>query len=46
MNTLSPRLGGGNGITMELKWMKRIFLEYFSLPLFENFNEENRKFIL
>ena len=36
---LSPRLGGrGNGI-------KRIILEYSSLPLFRSFNEGNGKFI-
>ena len=28
--TFRPRLGGENG--MEWKWMKRIILEYFSLP--------------
>ena len=39
-----PRLGGGNGI--EWKGMKRIILEYSSLPLFESFNGENGKLIL
>ena len=41
--TLRPRLGGGN--RMELKGMKRIILEYFSIPLFESFNGGNEKFI-
>ena len=40
---LRPRLGGGNG--MEWKGMKRIILEYFSIFLFESFNEENGKSI-
>ena len=34
---LNPRLGGGNRI--EWKWMKKIILEYFSLPLFESLSE-------
>ena len=37
-------LRGGNG--MEWKWMKRIILEYSSLPLFESFNRGNGKSIL
>ena len=36
-------LGGGNGI--EWKGIKRIILEYFSIPLFESFNVGNEKFI-
>ena len=36
---LRPYLGGENGI--EWKEMKRIFLEYSSLPLFGSFNEGN-----
>ena len=41
---LNLRLGGRNG--MEWKWMKRIILEYSSLPLFKSFNGRNRKSIL
>ena len=38
-----PHLGGGNG--MKWKRMKKIILEYSFVPLFESFNEGNRKFI-
>ena len=41
---LRLRLGGGNVI--EWKWMKRIILEYSSIPLFKSFNGGNRKPIL
>ena len=41
--TFRPHLGGRNG--MELKWMKKIILEYSSLPLFGNFNGGNEKLI-
>ena len=40
---LRPRLGGGNG--MEWKGMKRIILEYSSIPLFGSFNGGNGKSI-
>ena len=40
---LSPRLGGGNGI--EWKALKRIILEYSSIPLFGSFNKGNEKSI-
>ena len=40
---LSPRLGGGNG--MEWKGMKRIILEYSSIPLFGSFNGGDGKSI-
>ena len=36
-------MGGGNG--MKWKGMKRIILEYSSLPLFESFNGGNGKLI-
>ena len=41
--TLRLRLGGENG--MEWKGMKRIILEYSSLPLFGSFNGGNGKLI-
>ena len=41
--TIRSRLGGGNGI--EWKEMKRIILEYSSLPLFGSFNGGNGKLI-
>ena len=40
---LRLRLGGENG--MEWKGMKRIILEYSSLPLFGSFNGGNGKLI-
>ena len=42
-NAFRPRLGEGNG--MEWKGMKRIILEYSSLPLFGSFNGGNGKLI-
>ena len=41
--TFRPRLGEEN--RMEWKGIKRIILEYSSLPLFESFNGEKRKSI-
>ena len=41
--TLRPRLGGRNEI--EWKGMKRIILEYSSIPLFGSSNGENEKII-
>ena len=41
--SLRSRLGGGNG--MKWKGMKRIILEYSSLPLFGSFNGRNEKLI-